>query len=178
MLVDQHREESIGAHPDAAADTVVLAYRTGPLLADYCRAGTGLTLAAVPLVAMAPVWPIAIGLVALIALFMTFLLQTWRRQHTRVSMAAGAITLTDHAERRLAWKELDALRLRWFGSRRQGRGWLELELHGAGQRLVLTSALDGFEGVVAAAGHAARANGVALDPATQANLTDVLGRAT
>lgn len=177
MSIDQHPTERAGAHPNTVGDEVTLAYRKAPLVADYFRAGSGLALATVPLVAMEPAWPIAIGLVALIALFMVFLVQTWRRQHARVSLAPGGISLVDGTERRLAWQELDALRLRWFGSRRQGRGWLELELHGGGQRLVLTSALEGFDGVVAEAVHAAQANEVQLEPATQANVADLLGRA-
>jgi hypothetical protein len=177
MSIDQSPLERAGAHPDAAGATVVLAYRKAPLLADYLRAGAGLGLASLPLVAMQPAWPIAIGLVALVALFIVFLAQTWRRQRARVTLAPDGIALVDGTERHLAWQELDGLRLRWFGSRRQGRGWLELELHGAGQRLVLTSALDGFDSVVAEAVHAAHANDVPLEPATHANVAALLARA-
>jgi hypothetical protein len=176
MAVDQHPARRSGAYPDAAGADVVLAYRKGPLLADYLRAAAGLALAGVPLVTMEPSWPIAIGLIALIALFLVFLLQTRRRQHAHVSLRPDGITLVEGLERHLAWRELDALRLRWFGSRRQGRGWMELELRGAGQRLVLTSALDGFDGIVAQAVHAAEANAVPLEPATLANVATLLGR--
>ena len=69
---------------------VELAYRTVPLLADYFRGWAGLGLAALPLVTMTPSWPVALGLVALIALFLVFLVQTWRRQHSRVIAGARA----------------------------------------------------------------------------------------
>jgi hypothetical protein len=177
MSIDRNLAERADAHPDAAAGEVVLAYRRAPLMADYFRAGAGLALSAVPLATMAPIWPVAIGLASLVGLFGLFLAQTWRRQHSRVRLARGGVALVNGAARSLAWDELDAMRLRWFGSRRQGQGWLELELHGAGQRLVLTSALDGFDTVVADAFHAARANNVPLESATRANVAALLGQA-
>jgi len=177
MVLDGEPTERRDAHPDAAAGEVVLAYRKVPLLADYFRAAAGLALATLPLVAMEPAWPIAIGLVGLVGLFIAFLAQTWRRQHARVTLAPGGIAVLDGTNKRLGWHELDAMRLRWFGARREGRGWLELELHGGGKRLVLTSALDRFDSVVAEAAHAAEANAVPLEPVTQANVAALLGRA-
>ena len=115
------------------------------------------------------------GLTALTAMFALFLVQTWRRQHVRVLLWPSGLALVDRAQRRLTWDQLERLRLRWFGSRRQGKGWLELELAGNGQRLVLSSALEGFDRVVAAAVAAARANDVALEPATSANIEALLG---
>ena len=93
----------------------------------------------------------------------------------RVLLGPSSVALVDRAQRRLTWDQLERLRLRWFGSRRQGKGWLELELAGGGQRLVLSSALEGFDRVVAAAVAAARANDVALEPATSANIEALLG---
>lgn len=153
---------------------VELAYRTAPLVADYLRAAAGVGLTVVPLVVMDPAWPVDIGLVALLVMFLSFLVQTWRRQHTRVLLAPSGVALVQPAERRLAWSELEGLRLRWFGSRRQGRGWLELELSGEGRRLVISSNLDRFEMVVKAALDAAHANGVVLDPPTRANVDALL----
>jgi hypothetical protein len=167
-----------GTHPGVPGEPVELAYRTAPLVADYFRAGAGLLLAAAPLAATEPAWPVRLGLVALIALFLVFLAQTWQRQRSRVRLAPGGISLVGPAEQRLAWRELDALRLRWFGSRRQGKGWMELELRGGGgQRLVLTSALQRFDDVVAESVQAARDNGLPLEPSTRANVEALLGRA-
>jgi hypothetical protein len=166
-----------GAHQAAAASGVDLAYRPIPLAADYLRACAGLALAGIPLVAADPAWPVGLGLLALVVLFLVFLAQTWRRQRSRVRLSADGVALLAGAERRLAWRDLDALRLRWFGSRRQGRGWLELELRGGGERLVVTSALERFDAVVAEAVHAARDNGLPLEPSTRANVEALLGRA-
>jgi hypothetical protein len=166
-----------GAHQAAAPGALDLAYRTAPLVADYARAGAGLALAGVPLVAADPAWPVRLGLLALVALFLVFLAQTRQRQRSRVRLSAGGLALVAGAERRLAWRDLAALRLRWFGSRRLGKGWLELELRGGGEHLVVTSALERFDAVVAAAVRAARDNGLPLEPSTRANLEALLGRA-
>ena len=149
-------------HHDASSGEVELAYRRLPLLADYFRGWAGLALAALPLITMTPTWPVTLGLVALIGLFLGFLVQTWRRQHSRVRLAPRGRVSWRPAP--LAWRDLDGLRLRWFGSRRQGRGWLELELRGGGVRLVMTSALDRFDELVADAVQAANDRGLALEP--------------
>ena len=164
-------------HPAAATAEVELAYRRLPLLADYSRGWAGLGLAALPLVTMAPSWPVTLGLVALIGLFLGFLAQTWRRQHSRVVLVPTGVSVVGDGQRRLDWRDLDGLRLRWFGSRGQGRGWLELELRGGGVRLVMTSALDRFDDVVAEAVHAANDRGLPLEPATRANVEALLSRA-
>ena len=147
------------------------------MLADYCRGWAGLALAAFPLIALTPTWPVQLGLLGLMALFLVFLVQTWRRRRSRVLLAPAGLSVAGDDRRRLAWRDLDGLRLRWFGSRNRGRGWLELELRGAGQRLVLTSALDQFDEVVAQAVRAANDRGLDLEPSTRANVAALLKRA-
>ena len=167
----------LDTHPDAASRAVELTYRRIPMLADYCRGWAGLILAAFPLVTLAPAWPVKLGLLGLMLLFLVFLIQTWRRQRSRVLLAPGGLSVAGDDQRRLAWRDLDGLRLRWFGSRNRGRGWLELELRGGGQRLVLTSALDQFDEVVAQAVQAANDRGLPLEPSTRANVAALLKRA-
>ena len=87
------------------------------------------------------------------------------------------IELVGEQDRRLAWRELDLLRLRWFGPRRQGAGWLDLELRGAGKRIAVTSGLEGFDLVLGRALAAAERNGVVLEAVTQANVAAVLREA-
>ena len=160
-------------HPAAATAEVELAYRRLPLLADYSRGWAGLGLAALPLVTMAPSWPVTLGLVALIGLFLGFLAQTWRRQHSRVVLVPTGVSVVGDGQRRLAWRELDGaaavVRLA-----RPGRGWLDLELRGGGERLVMTSALDRFDEVVAEAVQRPSERGLALEPATRANVEALL----
>ena len=164
-------------HPDVPTDEIVLGYRNLPLLADYLRGWAGIVLAALPLVMMRPSWPVGLGLVCLIGLFAIFLIQTWRRQHSTVILGPAGVAVIDQGEHRLARQHLDGLRLRWFGSRTSGRGWLELELRGGDVRLVVSSALDRFDAVVAEAVQAANDRGIALEPATLANVEALLRRA-
>lgn len=164
-------------HPGAERARVELSYRSLPLLADYLRGWAGLGLAALPLITMTPTWPVSLGLIALIGLFTGFLAQTWRRHHSRIVLVPTGLSVIGDGRRRLAWSDLDGLRLRWFGSRGQGRGWLELELRAGGVRLVMTSALDRFDDVVAEAVQAANDRGLPLEPATRANVEALLNRA-
>ncbi len=170
-------DRPVVTHPNAARPEMELAYRRLPMLADYCRGWAGLGLAALPLIAMSPTWPVTLGLLALMALFLVFLIQTWRRQRSRILLAPTGLAVSGGGQRRLDWRDLDGLRLRWFGSRKFGRGWLELELRGGGERLVLTSALDQFDEVVAQAVQAANDRGVDLEPTTRANVEALLKRA-
>jgi hypothetical protein len=141
------------------------------------RGWAGLALTALPLATMEPTWPVALGLIALIGLFVGFLVQTWRRQQSRIRLAPTGVEVVGDGQRRLAWRDLDDLRLRWYGSRRHGRGWLELELRGGGVRLVMTSALDRFDELVAEAVQAANDRGLPLEPSTRANVEALLRRA-
>ena len=80
-------------HPAAAPGEVELGYRRMPMLADYLRGWTGLGLSGLPLVTMQPSWPIGLALLALAGLFAGFLRQTWRRQHSRLRLAASGVAL-------------------------------------------------------------------------------------
>ena len=166
--------ERTGYH-DAAPGEVELGYRKTAMLVDSLRGWTGLALSGLPLLTMRPIWPVALGLMALVGLFAGFLWQTWQRQHSRLRLTSSGVALVGGVERELAWHDLDGLRLRWFGTRRHGRGWLELELRGRGQRLVVTSALDGFDQVVSEAVRAANRRGLPLEAATRANVEALLG---
>ena len=135
---------------------VELAYRRLPLLADYFRGWAGLALAALPLITMAPSWPVTLGLVVLIGLFVGFLVQTWRRQHSRVRWCRPAIALIGDgaAPAGLARSGRAAAALVRLARVRAGAGssW---SCAAAAVRLVLTSALDRFDELVAEAVQAA-----------------------
>ena len=157
-------------------DGIELRYAAGAIRADLARAAAGLALASAAIAARPP-WPVALGLVGLAALFATFLLQTRRRGRSAVRLGAHGITLVlpSSRSRRLAWRDLERLRLRWFGPRRPGAGWLDLELRGGGERLTLNSSLGRFDLVLDQAVRAAERNGVELGPVTRANLAAVRG---
>jgi hypothetical protein len=159
-----------------SGDDLELGYRRAPILADLARSTAGMVLVLLPLAFLSPPWPVALGLAGLAVLFVVFLHQTWRRRSLRVRLEPDGIVLVgDGDRRRLAWSDLDGLRLRWFGARRVGAGWLDLELRGGGQRIAITSALNGFDLVLERALAAAERNGVRLEPLTRANLEAARG---
>ena len=140
-------------------------------------AGPGSALAALPLITMAPSWPVTLGLVVLIGLFLGFLVQTWRRQHSRVRLVADGRRVDRRRPAPAGMARPGRAAAALVRLARQGRGWLELELRGGGVRLVMTSALDRFDDVVADAVQAANDRGLPLEPATRANVDALLRRA-
>ncbi|MEK0085933.1 hypothetical protein [Benzoatithermus flavus] len=178
MSIDRARQRPDSAPLALPKDAVELAYRKPSLLADYLRAIGGLVLTLLPLALFDPPWPVRLGLVALAALFTAFLVQTRQRHQTRLRLTPEGIARVGRPRQQVTWQELDHLRLRWFGPRRAGGngGWLELELRGGSKRLVITSALDRFEDVLADAVDAAARKGLPLEPATRANVVAALGR--
>jgi hypothetical protein len=161
---------------DIPESDLELSYHSRAVVADVLRAGSGLTLTLAPLVFLAPSWPVAAGLIALAGLFGVFLYQTLWRRSSRVRLGRERIALVDSDVHELAWHDLDGLRLRWFGPRRPGAGWLDLELRGGHERIAITSALEGFELVLERSLAAATRNGIVLEPFTQANVDAVRGR--
>ncbi len=161
---------------DGPGNAVELRYLASSIWADLARAAGGLALSLVPLAAGGPPWPVSLGLLALAALFAVFLVQSWRRGRSLVRLSEdGVALLSGGGARQLAWRDLGHLRLRWFGPRRRGAGWLDLELRGSGsgERLSFTSGLAGFEQLLERAVLAADRNGVELEPVTRANLAEV-----
>lgn len=178
MTIDAASIRSAMSLSDIPESDLELSYRSRAVMADVLRAGSGLALTLAPLFFLAPSWPVAAGLVALAGLFGVFLYQTLKRRSSRVRLGRDRIALVDPEVHELAWHNLDGLRLRWFGPRRPGAGWLDLELRGGSERIAITSALEGFELVLERSLAAATRNGVVLEAFTQANVDAVLGQGT
>jgi hypothetical protein len=150
--------------------TSTFIYPRTTLLADYARASVGLVFAAIAI--FLPLhWGLALvfGLIAALLLF--FGGRTAVRQLSRVELSEDGIALAGPFGRKLAWQELDGLRLRYFSMRRDRQhGWMELTLSGAGRRIRLESQIEGFEVIVTRAGAAAAARRVTFDDPTATNL--------
>ena len=66
----------------------------------------------------------------------------------------------------------------YYSTRRDGsKGWMQMRISGGGTSVRLDSTLDGFAQVVRRAASEAEKRGIALPPATQANLA-ALGTTT
>lgn len=152
---------------------------TGDWLRTLCGLGIGFgMLLFTPLTW----WTLLVfGPVAL--LFLYFGRRTLEKQLQRVALSDQGLWVRDLGERVLPWPDLQRVRLRFYGSRRQHQrlksgdpqtgGFMELTLQAAGQRVKLESSLEGFALIAWRAARAARESGVPLDPASAGNLLDI-----
>jgi hypothetical protein len=161
-----------GSSPGAAAGAMPLRYPLPTLYADYARAAAGLGVTLGPLLLLDVAYPVGALLVPLGLLFAWFGMRTVARHLSRVELSGTAIALRGPLPRRLAWGELERMKLAYYAPRRaRDDGWLQLTLRGAGGRSIrLDSTLVGFDQVLGAASRAASAKELPLDAATHANL--------
>jgi len=157
---------------------IALRYPPAALRADYLRAGAGAALTLVPLTAV-PAGSVA-GLIlgGVGALFVVFGCRTWLRQRSEVIAADDGLVLTALRARKIAWRDLTGVELRYYATGRgRSHGWMQLTLTSGNTKLCLESTLDRFELIAAAAAAAAGRRGIALSPSTLENLR-VLGVAS
>lgn len=159
---------------EAAQERVFYRYPPRRLLADYLRAGVGAAFCLLVLLAAEPVPALTWIFGALAAIFLLFGLHTARLHMTRVALDEGGIYTKHMVTSGLSWEQLERLRLRYFGSRRQRKqargGALELTLWGGGQKMKFDSQVEGFRDIAWHALQAARARDLAIDEATADNL--------
>ncbi len=147
-------------------------YPLGALAADYARAAVGLACTAGPIV-LADAAPVVVYiLVALASLFALYGLRTILHHLSSVEISDEAIEVTGPVGGLLRWRDLNAMTLRYYSTKkdRQG-GWMQLKLSGSGRTLRLDSTIGDFSQIVGRALSAARANDVALSDSTTINLT-------
>ena len=146
-------------------------YTAEALRGDYLRSGAGFLLTG-GLAAVAGGQLVATSILGAAALvFVAFGLRTWGRQRTTVALADDGISTSGRRCVKLAWRDLDAFKLRYYATRRDRTGgWMQLTLGAGRRRLTLESSLDGFLEVTRRAAAAAHANALTLDSATRNNL--------
>ncbi len=149
-----------------------LGYSSTGLIGDYIRAGAGFGGALVAL-AIADTPPAVTAVLAGCAgLFAAFAAATVAAHATRVEVDEQGVRTRGIRPRSLHWRELDRFRLAFYATRRdRSDGWMRLTLAARGQRIAVESRLDGFDALAARAAEAAWFNGIAIDPASAANLT-------
>ena len=156
----------------------VVRYPVKALVADYFRAGIGLSVGLGALVTVPPGPIVYLVFGGLSAIFGIFGYRTVRRHVTTISVGDTAISSRGLGGITLPWHDLEVLKLRYYGSRRQrargeGEGFMQLTLRGAGASLTLESSVDGFEYIAWRAAKAARDNHVTLDQTSASNLLDI-----
>ena len=153
-------------------------YPPRALLGDYLRSAAGLFVGLGVLLAVPPN-PVVITIFGTIAgLFAVFGLRTAHRHSLRVALTDQEIACRGTTTKVMPWAQIEAMKLRYFGTRRSkwrplGSGFMQLTLKGSGTAMTFESAIEGFDALAARAAAAMRAKGLALDPATTSNLIEL-----
>lgn len=126
-------------------------YRPRALAGDYLRSGIGLALTAGPVLLLETQPAVTAILGALAGLFGLFGLRVGLRQNTVIEAGDQAIEVHGVGGTRLAWSEVEQVRLDYFSTRRDGRdGWMQMRISGPGRRIRAESTIEDFEGLAAA----------------------------
>ena len=152
----------------------LLRYRRRSLVGDYVRSSVGVGAAVVVLSPLPESWLVWAIFGTIGSLFGIFGLRTLQRQFSVFSLSDEGITCRDYRTRRITWRDLENLKVRFFGARRRATkdrlAFLQLTLEGGGVRLVLESSLESFEYVTWRAARALRDNQKSSDSTTAGNL--------
>lgn len=155
-----------------------LRYPLRVLYGDYLRSAAGLGVGLGVLLAVPPNLAVVVIFGALAVLFAVFGLRTLHRHSLRVAVNEEQIACRGLLPKTIAWHEIGAMRLRYFGSRRSkwrpvASGFMQLTLKGGGRSMTFESSMEGFDWLAGRAAAAMRARGLALDDATASNLVEL-----
>lgn len=152
---------------------MVYRYPGRALAGDYVRAGAGLAVG-LGILLSTPLSPaIVVIFGSWSALFGYFALRTVQRNVTKVAVTDTEICDVGWRMRVMAWADLQWLKLRYFGTKRQERsrgGFMQLKLKGGGRSFTYDSGIEGFDYLAWRAAKAIRENGLSLDPTSAGNL--------
>lgn len=156
-----------------------LRYSQSAIRRDYLRAAAGLGMSLLLLLLVNAGSAVFFVFLTFVAIFAAFGTHTYLKQSTIITLdeAAAGRRFTGPIngllkERRIAWEAIDRFNLRYFGRRKDGgRGIVEITLGAGAARFTADQALEGFDDLVRRSRFAAKANGLALDAATEANLS-------
>lgn len=155
-------------------DVSIYRYPRRALAGDYLRSAGGVGLGAFALTAAEPaLWLLAI-FGGLTAIFGYFGMKTAGRQLLRVAVTPEGIYTRGIARKEILWNDLRALKLRFFGTRRQVKsgsgGFMHLTLNGSRHKMEFESSIEGFSDIAWHAARALRQNSLTVDPASAGNL--------
>jgi hypothetical protein len=114
----------------------------------------------------------------LAAIFAIHGARTWLRSATRIVVDDDGIAAHGPRNALVRWSRLESMSVDYYSTRRDGsKGWMQMRISGGGASVRLDSTLEGFAQVARRAASEAEKRGIALPPATQANLA-ALGTTT
>jgi hypothetical protein len=149
-------------------------YDRRALAADYVRAGLGLALTVAPVILVEPAPVVGVSLSLLGALCAAFALRTLAQQLTEIAVDAEGIRIKGPWPRAIPWRDLGDVSLAYFATRRdRSKGWMELRVSGAGQRIKADSTIGDFTSLAAASLAAANAKGLPVSARTAANAAEL-----
>lgn len=143
------------------------------LAGDYIRSLVGVAVCLGILLAQPANLAVLVLAGSIGALFAYFAVRTVQRHMTKVAVTDAEICNAGFVSRILSWGDLERLKLRWYGTKRQDRGsggFMQLTLKGGGMALTYDSAMQGFNYIAWRAAKAARDNDISVDPASAGNL--------
>jgi len=150
-------------------------YAPRSLIWDYCRAGGGFLVAAVPLALGNPGIVFLVLLLALALLFFGYGLRTLRLQLTAYEMRPDGIYCYGPFKRFYAWDSLSKVQLRYYSTARDKsqrdlkHGWMEFKIVGPAGTLRIDSAVDGFDAILEVVSDAVEAHDIEVDETTEEN---------
>lgn len=153
----------------------VYRYPKSALAGDYVRSAIGLAVGLGVLLSVPATPAIIIVAGGLTVLFGYFGLRTVQRHVVKVAVTDEEICNSGFLTRTLSWGDLEALKLRYYGTKRQDRGgggggFMQMTLRGRNASFVYESSLGGFRSIAWRAAKAMRENGISVDPTSAGNL--------
>jgi hypothetical protein len=147
-------------------------YPLGRIVADCSLFGGGAVMSGI-VVALAPaVLYVVLLFGGLTGVFLLYTMRTALRHRLRIAADAEGMNIKGARVRSVKWAELEAVRLRYYSTRRSRKdGWMTLRLKAGGPWVEVDSHLEGFETLARLAAEAAIRRGLALDQATRGNLS-------
>jgi hypothetical protein len=150
-------------------------YPAAELRGDYIRAGFGIVLTGLPLIATWGQLYAGLILGGLMAVFVIFGLRTWLRRKSLYEVDNDGIvrngwSILGAGRVSLPWREVERVKLAFYSTRRdRSKGWMHLKISGGTHRLGIDSIIEGFDDIAARSAHAAASNGVRLSDSTLRN---------
>lgn len=123
--------------------------------------------------ALAPTVPYVVVLFGgLTGVFLLYTIRTALRHRLRIAADAEGMNIKGARVRSVKWAEVEAVRLRYYSTRRSRKdGWMTLKLKAGGRWVEINSHLEGFETLARFVAEAANRRGLPLDPTTRGNLS-------